>query len=98
MYLLYYTLLLMSILFCKKYIKKYIGGNQAMDIKKVFIDICYQNGISRRHILECYNKKYNKEIQEASFNRMINNNNIKYNMLCNVLDSIGYSIDIIKKL
>ena len=63
-----------------------------MDIKKVFIDICYQNGISRRHILECYNK----EIQEASFNRMINNNNIKFNMLVDVLDAIGYTIEIKK--
>lgn len=68
-----------------------------MDIKKVFIDICYQNGISRRHILECYNKKYNKEIQEASFNRMINNNNIKFNMLVDVLDAIGYTIEIKKR-
>lgn len=47
-------------------------------------------------ITNLYNKKYNDNMQAQVFRRMINNNNIKYNMLCNVLDSIGYSIDIIK--
>lgn len=49
-------------------------------------------------ITNLYNKKYNDNMQAQVFRRMINNNIIKYNMLCNVLDSIGYSIDIIKKL
>lgn len=68
------------------------------DIKKVIIDICYQDGITRREILAAYNKKYNKTVQEAAFNRMVNNNNIKFNVLVDVLASIGYTIEIKKKL
>ena len=69
-----------------------------IDIRKVIIDICYQDGVTRRQILAAYNKKYNKTVQEASFNKMINNNNIKFNVLIDVLDSIGYKIDIKKKI
>lgn len=69
-----------------------------IDIRKVIIDICYQDGVTRRQILTAYNKKYNKTVQEASFNKMINNNNIKFNVLIDVLDSIGYKIDIKKKI
>ena len=58
--------------------------------------ICYKEGLSMTDITNLYNKKYNDNMQAQVFRRMINNNNIKYNMLCNVLDSIGYSIDIIK--
>ena len=68
------------------------------DIKKVIIDICYLEEVTRRYILDCYNKKYNKEVQEASFNRMINNNNVKFSTLVDILDSVGYTIDIRKKL
>ena len=68
------------------------------DIKKVIIDICYQEEVTRRYILDCYNKKYNKEVQEASFNRMINNNNVKFRTLVAIADSVGYTIDIRKKL
>ncbi|WP_278489886.1 hypothetical protein [Megamonas funiformis] len=66
------------------------------DIKEIFIMICYKEGLSMTDITNLYNKKYNDNMQAQVFRRMINNNNIKYNMLCNVLDSIGYSIDIIK--
>ena len=68
------------------------------DIKEIFIMICYKKELSMTDITNLYNKKYNDNMQAQVFRRMINNNNIKYNMLCNVLDSIGYSIDIIKKL
>lgn len=68
------------------------------DIRRAVMDICYLDGITRRQILAAYNKKYNKTVQEASFNKMVNNNNIKFNVLVAVLDSIGYKIDIKKKL
>ena len=69
-----------------------------IDIRKVIIDICYQDGVTRRQILAAYNKKYNKTVMEPAFNKMINNNNIKFNVLIDVLDSIGYKIDIKKKI
>lgn len=68
-----------------------------MDMKKTIIDICYDEGITRRYILAEYNKKYNKNVQENSFNRMINTGNIKYRILQDVLDAIGYTITIQKK-
>lgn len=68
------------------------------DIKEIFIMICYKEGLSMTDITNLYNKKYNDNMQAQVFRRMINNNNIKYNMLCNVLDSVGYTIDIRKKL
>lgn len=69
-----------------------------IDIRKVIMDICYQDGITRRKILAMYNEKYNKTVMESAFNKMINNNNIKFNVLIDVLDSIGYKIDIKKKI
>lgn len=69
-----------------------------MDFKKFIIDLCYNEGITRRQILNAYNTKYNKDMQEASFNRMINNGNIKLNILCDVMESIGYTVEIKKKL
>lgn len=68
------------------------------DIKKVIMDICYLDGLTRRQILAAYNKKYNKTVMESAFNKMINNNNVKFNTIVDILDSIGYKIDIKKKL
>ena len=34
------------------------------DIKKVIIDICYQEGITRRDLIAVYNKKYNKNFNK----------------------------------
>lgn len=67
-------------------------------IRKVIMDICYQDGITRRKILATYNEKYNKKMLESVFNKMINSNNIKFNTLVDILDSIGYKIDIKKKI
>lgn len=47
-------------------------------------------------ITHIYNKKYNDNMQPQVFRRMVNNNNIKYNMLCSILDAIGYTIEIKK--
>ena len=68
------------------------------DLKKVIIDICYQEGITRRDLIAVYNKKYNKNLLEQTFTKTLSNNNIKFNMLVDLLDSIGYTIDIRKKL
>ena len=69
-----------------------------MDLRKKIIDICYNDGLTRRQILNAYNTKYKQDMQEASLNRMINKGNIKFNTLCDVLDAIGYTIEIKKKL
>ena len=66
--------------------------------KEVIIDICYQEGITRRDLIAVYNKKYNKNLLEQTFTKTLSNNNIKFNMLVDLLDSIGYTIDIRKKI
>ena len=71
---------------------------QEKDVKKIIMDICYQEGITRRDILAAYNKNQDKELQEASFNRMVNTNSIKYKNLFDILNAIGYTIEIKKKL
>ena len=40
----------------------------------------------------------NKNLLEQTFTKTLSNNNIKFNMLVDLLDSIGYTIDIRKKL
>lgn len=45
------------------------------DIKKVIIDICYQEGITRRDLIAVYNKKYNKNLLEQTFTKTLSNNN-----------------------
>ena len=68
-----------------------------LDLKKVLMDICYNDNITRREILSHYNKKYNKNVNEPTFSRSINTNVMKFNQLQNVLDSIDYEIIIQKK-
>lgn len=68
------------------------------DIKEIFLMICYKEGLSMTDITNIYNKKYNDNMQPQVFRRMINNNNIKFNMLVDVLDAIGYTIEIKKKI
>jgi hypothetical protein len=68
------------------------------DIKEIFLMICYKEGLSMTDITNIYNKKYNDNMQPQVFRRMVNNNNIKYNMLCSILDAIGYTIEIKKKI
>lgn len=66
------------------------------NIKEMFLLICNREGLSMTDITNIYNKKFNDNMQPQVFRRMLNNNNIKYNILCNILSSIGYSIKIEK--
>lgn len=72
--------------------------NNVKDIKKAIIDICYHEGITRRDLIAAYNKKYNKNLLEQTFTKTLSNNNIKFNMLVDMLDAIGYTIEIKKKI
>lgn len=66
------------------------------NIKEMFLLICNREGLSMTDITNIYNKKFNDNMQPQVFRRMLNNNNIKYNILCNILSSIGYNIKIEK--
>lgn len=68
------------------------------NIKDIFMDIENKEGYTETDILNMYNLKHKKSITKQSFNRTLNNNNIKYNMLIDILDSIGYCVEIKKKL
>ena len=67
-------------------------------LKEEFFHICEREGLKKIDIVNAYNKKYNQDMQPTNFYKSINNNVTKYNMLCNILDSIGYTIEIKKKL
>lgn len=54
--------------------------------------LCANNDITLLDIMNAYNKKYNKSIKNPSFYRMISDESMKYRMLEESLDSIGYEI------
>lgn len=68
------------------------------DFKAILINILYKEGLKQQDILEIYNKKYNKNISKQAFSIMLKRNSIKYNVVFDMLDSIGYTIEIKKKL
>lgn len=42
--------------------------------------------------MKAYNKAYDKSMVSQTFYRMVNSNNMRYNQLSDMLDSIGYEI------
>ena len=65
------------------------------DIKKVIIDICYQEGITRRDLIAVYNKKYNKNLLEQTFTKTLSNNNIKFNI---ILMDAQYKLEVAEEI
>lgn len=63
-----------------------------MSLKHKLKVICVSKDITMLDALKAYNEKYNKNIKNPSFYKMINDETMKYSVLCNVLDSIGYEI------
>ena len=43
-------------------------------------------------IMRAYNEKYGKAMVSQTYYQMINNDNMRYNQLTDMLDSIGYEI------
>lgn len=54
--------------------------------------LCASNDITLLDIMNAYNKKFDKHIFNSSFYRMVNDGNMRYNQLSDMLDSIGYEI------
>ena len=50
------------------------------------------NDITLLDIMKAYNKTYDKSIKNPSFYKMINDETVKYKILQDMLDSIGYDI------
>lgn len=69
-----------------------------MDIKEELKKIEEKEGLSEIDILNLYNLKTKQNITRQSFNRTINNNAIKLTMFIDVLEAIGYTVEIKKKL
>lgn len=63
-----------------------------MSLKHKLKVICATNDITLLDALKAYNAKYKKDIKNPSFYKMINDETMKYSVLQNVLDSIGYEI------
>ena len=54
--------------------------------------LCANNDMTLLDLMRAYNKKYEKNMVSQTFYRMVNNDNMKYNLLSDMLDSIGYEV------
>lgn len=63
-----------------------------MSLRRKLNVVCASNDITLLDMMKAYNKKYDKNIKDSSFYRMISSNNMRYNQLSDMLDSIGYEI------
>ena len=63
-----------------------------MSLKHKLKVLCASNDMSLLDIMRAYNKKYGKAMVSQTYYRMINNDNIKWNTLTDMLDSVGYEI------
>lgn len=68
------------------------------DIKEVLLLIAHREGLTFQNIIDMYNKKYDKNMSKQTFSKMFTNATVKYPVLWDILDSIGYTIEIKKKL
>ncbi|WP_440972030.1 hypothetical protein [Megamonas funiformis] len=68
------------------------------DLKEVIMLIAYREGLSQGDILDKYNAAYNKNLTKQSFSRSLKENSLKYEMVFDILDAIGYTIEIKKKI
>lgn len=63
-----------------------------MSLKHKLNIVCANNDITLLDIMKAYNKAYDKSIKNPSFYKMINDETMKYKVLQDMLDSIGYEI------
>lgn len=63
-----------------------------MSLKHKLKVLCANNDIILLDIMKAYNKTYDKSIKNPSFYKMVNDETMKYSVLQNMLDSIGYEI------
>lgn len=63
-----------------------------MSLKHKLKVLCANNDITLLDIMKAYNEKYGKNMISQTFYPMINKDNMRYNQLSDMLDSIGYEI------
>lgn len=63
-----------------------------MSLKHKLKVLCANNDITLLDIMKAYNKAYDKSIKNPSFYKMVNDETMKYKVLQDMLDSIGYEI------
>lgn len=63
-----------------------------MSLKHKLKVLCANNDITLLDMMNAYNKTYDKSIKNPSFYKMINDETMKYKVLQDMLDSIGYEI------
>lgn len=63
-----------------------------MSLKHKLNIVCASNDITLLDIMKAYNKAYDKSIKNPSFYKMVNDETMKYKVLQDMLDSIGYEI------
>ena len=63
-----------------------------MSLKRKLNIICASNDITLLDIMNTYNKTFDKSIKNPSLYKMVNDETMKYKVLQDMLDSIGYEI------
>lgn len=63
-----------------------------MSLKHKLKVLCANNDITLLDMMNAYNKTYDKSIKNPSFYKMVNDETMKYKVLQDMLDSIGYEI------
>lgn len=63
-----------------------------MSLKHKLNIVCANNDITLLDIMKAYNKAYDKSIKNPSFYKMVNDETMKYKVLQDMLDAIGYEI------
>lgn len=63
-----------------------------MSLKHKLNVLCAKNDMSLLDIMKIYNKKYDKSMVSQTYYRMINNDNMRFNQLSDMLDAVGYEI------
>lgn len=67
-------------------------GDGSMSLKHKLKVLCANNDITLLDLMRAYNKKYDKKMISQTFYRMVNNDNMRYNQLSDILDSVGYEV------
>lgn len=68
-----------------------------LDIKEEIQILLLRNGLSMRKMIKKMNEQDLMQVKITSFSRMLNDKTIKFELVQQVLDFLGYEMTIIKK-
>lgn len=66
-------------------------------VKEIIDKICYDKRLSQNQLRMIYNQAHGKDVKQQTFNRTINADNMKFNQLVELLDAVGYELELKEK-